>query len=221
MDYGGHKVYHLAMQLLSRDRCVPLIVVNMEEFVTLSKENGVREATRRVCFDWFSHLYLVSPNLGSPILVLTHMDKLEKEQRQQWRKELLETANVIRCEMLEEEDLSSSGNLVHVQHLSNRDKPLFDPEEIYEFTNNSSETANIEKLKQNLDERCKEFVATLPRIWEQVAEYVEQQNEMPFVIAKEVQKKFPNDDPLIILRYMHNSGRLLWFENKTAVNISQ
>ena len=213
VDYGGNKLYSLAMQLLSRERCVPVIVVNIEEFSSLVSQYGEREAARRVFVDWLSHLYLVSPKLGSPILVLTHMDKVLQEYKQRWRELLLDTAEVIRGELLKEEGLSSSKKLVHVQYLSDQNQPLVKPEEVYEFSNDLTETSNIEKLKANLDARCKEFSLKIPRLWELVESFIDEQSEKPFITRAEIQEKFPNDAPFTIVKYMHNSGRLLWFEH--------
>ena len=36
IDHGGHEVYHLSYQYCLRDRCIPIIVVNIEQFATIS-----------------------------------------------------------------------------------------------------------------------------------------------------------------------------------------
>ena len=214
LDYGGHQVYHIAYQLLRKEGCVPLFVVNMKEFVDLTESRGVREATRRVCFDWIAHLYLACPQLGSPILVMTHVDQLAHPEEN--RKALLETSETIRRELHEEEKQCSrnlANNLSPVVHLANTQVPLFSEDDIYEFSNDLSETRNLELLKRNLNDRCKEFSIQIPRLWEQVGDFVEQQSEKPFVLVSTVKAKFKNDDPLTILRYMHNSGTVFWFED--------
>ena len=101
IDYGGHEVYHLVYQLAQKDRCIPLLVVNLKEFHDLSITNGPREATRRVLFDWLSHLYLACPDLGSPLLVLTHLDQVEGSLQED-KKTLLDTAESIRDQLFED-----------------------------------------------------------------------------------------------------------------------
>ena len=46
IDFGGDEVYHYAYQLTFRKDCIPIVVVNMEEYENLSKKFGRREATR-------------------------------------------------------------------------------------------------------------------------------------------------------------------------------
>ena len=218
IDFGGHEVYNFGYTLVHREQCVPMVVVNMEEFYTLSADKGYKEATRRLCFDWLSHLYLASPRLGSPILIMTHKDRLYEDEFTQCRDELLKTANFIKDELLEEDRLCSTTNLIDVEHLSTKDKPLFDSDEIYEFSNDLTERSNIEKLKNNLEVRCKKFSVEIPRLWEHVGNYIESQKEKPYLEVRELESNFAGEDLDIILKYMYNSGRFLWFENESSLS---
>ena len=40
IDFGGHEVYNFGYTLVLREQCVPMVVVNMKEFYTLSAEKG-------------------------------------------------------------------------------------------------------------------------------------------------------------------------------------
>ncbi|XP_067932869.1 malignant fibrous histiocytoma-amplified sequence 1 homolog [Watersipora subatra] len=214
-DYGGNQVYHLAYQILSKERCVPLIVVDLADFATKAQANGGEIACKNVCFDWLSHLYLACPKLGPPILVLTHTDELASDQITQTQKELLTTAESIRRKLLKEENQLASlfpKVLNVIEHLSNRQLPLFDDDEIFEFGIDPEVTSNIEHLKKKLNGRCKDHIVELPKLWSSVALFIQQASHQPYVKLSQVLEKFPDDDPVIILRYMHNAGRVFFFE---------
>ena len=101
VDHGGHGVYHLSYLLCLRERCIPVVVTNLEQFTKISAINGSKEAARRVCFNWLAHIYLVSPRLGSPILALTHIDRLgDASMVEKSRKELLDAVELIRNQLL-------------------------------------------------------------------------------------------------------------------------
>ncbi|XP_067947674.1 malignant fibrous histiocytoma-amplified sequence 1 homolog [Watersipora subatra] len=221
IDYGGHEIYHIAYHILIKDRCIPLVVVNLSEFVNLSVSKGPREACRRVFFDWVSHLYLACPKLGPPILSLTHTDELlSGEQVQQARESLLTVAEELRKEILKEEekDLEQFPDKAvrwfqNIEHLANTELPIVCHEDIFEFNNDCSITSNIALLKKNLENRCNEFVLELPRLWELTEDYLELQWQQPFIALSDVEAKFTAVNPTTILRYMHNSGKILWLEN--------
>ena len=214
IDHGGHEAYHLVYQLVIRDQCVPVVVVNMEMFDNLSKTNGPKEATRHLCFNWLSHLYLACPNLGSPVLILTHIDKLTVEQYNVDREMLLSMSEIIRREILDDEQQCSSSSpqvFTPIRHIRDTTQPLFNPEEIFEFSNDPNDTSNIERLIQTLDSRCKEFTIRLPRLWEKVESFIEEHKHTPYIPLSSVTRKFGASDPEVILQYMHDSGKILWF----------
>ncbi|XP_067932909.1 malignant fibrous histiocytoma-amplified sequence 1 homolog [Watersipora subatra] len=214
-DYGGNQVYHLAYQILSEEKCVPLIVVDLADFAKRVRANGAEIACKQVCFDWLSHLYLACTKLGPPILVLTHVDELTSDQITQTRKELLTAAESIRRKLLKEENQLASlfpKVLNVIEHLSNRHLPLFDDDEIFEFGIDPEVTSNIEHLKKKLNERCKDHIVELPKLWSSVELFIQQASHQPYVKLSQVLEKFPDDDPVIILRYMHNAGRVFFFE---------
>ena len=106
IDFGGNEIYHLAYQLALKPQCIPLFVVSIEEFANIYMSRGAREAARRVIFDWISHLYLACPLLDSPILVLTHIDRLNAFEMLEvtWKELLLKACKDLRKEMLDEEE---------------------------------------------------------------------------------------------------------------------
>ncbi|XP_067930840.1 probable serine/threonine-protein kinase pats1 [Watersipora subatra] len=214
-DYGGNQIYHLAYSILSKEKCIPLIVVDLADFVKRAQADGAEQACRDVCFNWLAHLYLASPKLGSPILVLTHTDELKSDQVSQARLDLLKEAELIRQKLLEEENelASLSPKMLNaIEHLSNTQLPLFNEGEIFEFGNDPNVTSNITLLKDTLNNRCKDHIIELPKLWHSVVLFIKTCSEQPYVDVSKVLNHFPNDEPLIILRYMHNSGRVFFFE---------
>ena len=77
IDLGGNGVYHPTYQIALKADFIPVIVVNLHEFKTLATQDP-REAVKQLCFDWIAHFYLANPDLGPPLLVLTHKDKLSE-----------------------------------------------------------------------------------------------------------------------------------------------
>ena len=214
VDHGGHGVYHLSYLLCLRERCIPVVVANLEQFTEISAINGSKEAARRVCFNWLAHIYLVSPRLGSPILALTHIDRLgDASMVEKSRKELLDAVELIRNQLLvEESQCSGQNSLSAIRHLSNTDVPVFSPEDIFEFSNDLNITSNIKAMKNNIDRRCSQFNVALPRLWEVVGKFIDDQADKIYLTVSDIKTKF-TDDSVVILRYLHNSGRIFWFEN--------
>lgn len=212
-DCGGDTIYNIGWSFSYIEKCIPLIVVNMHEFKTLSGRRGLREATRNVCCRWISHLYLPCPHLGAPILVLTHKDMLNSDEFQQLREELLAMVQSIRMDDITEMPISStSSNMSDSMHLWNSDLPLFDSKDIFEFSNDLNETSNIESLRETLRIRCEAFQTEVPPTWDLVSAYIKEQTASDYIPLSVLQSQFPNDDLRTILRFMHNFGRLFWFE---------
>ena len=214
IDHGGHQVYKIAYQLSLRDRCIPLIVVNLKEFEHWFQKRGPKEATRLTCFNWLSHFYLACPHLRSPILVLTHKDKLDLNKHEWCKKALEKNIELLRKELVNEESRYTNevhNNLKDILHLSNEHQPVFDSDEVFEFGDDSNITSNIEELKKCIDRRCREFKVVLPQLWEQVGDFLETQKSKAYLSLSEIKAKYV--DVEVILRYMHNAGRIFWFES--------
>ena len=215
IDHGGNDVYHITYSLALRETSIPLIVVNIEEFAKLSSERGPREAARQVCFHWLSHVYISCPGMGPPMLAISHIDKLTAENLEKSRKELIEAVEVNRKELLEESQCSGEihNTLSNIRHLSDGTQPVFNEKEIFEFSNDLNSTSSIDTLKNHINRRCTEYNLVLPLLWEQVDKFIESQSDKVYLSLAEVEGNFPEADVKVILRYMHNSGRIMWFEN--------
>ncbi|XP_067937032.1 uncharacterized protein [Watersipora subatra] len=219
IDYGGHDIYQMAYQLVIQERCIPLLVVNMEEFNSYLS-GGTRESTRRLCIDWLSHLYLASPRLDPPVLVLTHTDKLDTELVKDCKEKLLSISEAARRELLRDYerccgDFQKDSSCII--HLTNTDEPLFNPQDIYEFGNDLGEVSNIKGLRANLETRCKKLIVEIPLLWERVERFIEREEETYIPLLK-VENEFSDTDSKTILRYMHNTGQILWFERAQGLS---
>ena len=211
IDYGGHEIYHIAYQLMIKERYLPLIVVNLFEFWEIGSTQSPREAARKLCFDWLSHIYHACPGLGPPLLCLTHTDKFDpKQDSQKSGEKLLEMVKELRDEWLDEEKEQHDKPRC-VSHLTNEE--VFSPEDIFEFSDDENEISNIQKLKLSLDIRCQAFHTTIPQLWQNVSEFVQEYKHAAYIKICEFRSKFADDDIEIILRYMHNTGSIFWFEN--------
>ncbi|XP_067941712.1 uncharacterized protein [Watersipora subatra] len=215
IDYAGHDIYHMAYQLVIKERCIPLLVINIEELKSLSLKEGFEEATRKVCFDWLAHLYLAGPRLGPPVLSLTHTDKLTFDELAHFKKELLNRSETLRIKMLKEsQQLAAKGSRSNtpIVHFANTAVPLFDPEDIFEFNNDSKEKKNIVNLKACLEKQSQMWAIEAPCLWEKIEEFVETQQNKPYIVLSQITSSFVTYQPLTILRYMHNTGKIFWFE---------
>lgn len=219
IDFGGHEVYHIIYQLTVKDRCIPIIVVNLEEYVELSIEREPKEATRRTCFDWLSHLYIPGPALGPPLLALTHADKVASDEIQFYKTQLCNTVERLREDMLAENaNLSNTYALSEISHLANTDVPIFHPDDIFYFSNDLSADTNIEQLKERLARYCERFKVLVPKQWEEVGSFMEDQSMKSHILLSDVMDRFPDEDLPIILRYMHNTGNILWYEGMESLS---
>ena len=132
VDLGGHEVYHPTYHMTLKDSCIPIIVVNIAEFHKLSADRAVgpKEAVRKLCFDWMSHLYVSCPKLGAPTLVFTHMDNLSAEVCDADVVNFLFYCEEVRTNLLEEEE-RRDGVFCKIDHMSRTDVSLFDKKDIY------------------------------------------------------------------------------------------
>lgn len=218
-DHGGQDIYHIVYQMALRDNYIPLIVVNLKQFYVLSQSRGSKEAAKQVCFNWLCHLYLACPQLGSLILVLTHADKIACVHSQ--KQLLLSAIEAIRSEIFAgERRCDELQKTLAIQHLSNKQQPIFRPEDIFVFSNDLTETSNIEALKANLDCRCRQRFMMLPQLWERVGEFIENQTDKPYLKISDVKAKFADSDCdcEIILRFFHNLGKIFRFEREEKLS---
>lgn len=218
IDLGGQEVYHVTYQLTFRRKCIPVIVINMMHFKELSAEIGEREAVRRLYLDWMVHIYLAQPNLGAPKLVLTHKDKFCKHEFESLKERLIATSDAVRDTILDEERSLGIEKFRSVQHLSTKGIPVFPTSNIYEISDREDNFEVFDDIKSALHQECQRHVREVPKLWDDVTNILSQQDDTYqsfgeiFATFKRTHKILPLQLE-VILTYMHDCGRLLWYKN--------
>jgi len=222
LDMGGNEVYHTTYQLALHQNCVPLIVVNMAQYRDLSQESSEREAVRRLAFDYMSHLYLANPSMGSPKLVLTHKDLFSDTEFAKLKHGFLSTSNQL-CKEIVEEEKQLNGQLSLIRQFSDTTEYIFLPEDIFDF-GVEEDYAVFDSLKENLYLTCQPFIEVLPVFWEEVGQRVCSSPsayctfEEVFNYLKQNFKSVKQAQIQIILNYMHQCGKILWYKNTVGLD---
>jgi len=221
LDMGGQEVYHATYQLTLKQNCIPVFVVNMAEYDNLSTKFSSREAVRRLAFDYMSHLYLANPTLGAPKLILTHKDKFTstkfQEQFQEQKLTFLKLMNQISAEIVEEER-ALGGEFCRIQHFVESAGRVFAEDDIYEV-GIDDEYEVFDKIKNALLQSSQKFVKSLPLVWEKVNEKVlslkSTYSSFWCILATFQQQNLQIESSQldIILTYMHDCGKILWFKD--------
>ncbi|XP_067947161.1 malignant fibrous histiocytoma-amplified sequence 1 homolog [Watersipora subatra] len=214
IDHGGQDVYHIAYQYALKENNIPLYVVSFKQFREISHIKGSQVAAKETCWDWMSHLYLSCPLLGPPLLVFTHADAVASQHVEVCKDNFLEEIERLRGNMLTEESEfhgAKQREFQKVLHLSNTKAPVFHPEEIFIFSDNQAETSNIENLKLALGNRCKTFKTFIPEAWNEITQFVTDQTDKSVINLSLIEEKYSVEESHTVLRYMHNTGSILWY----------
>ena len=211
IDLGGQQLYHLAYRLMFKRTFVPLVVVNMQEFdqIAEASEDGIGHATKELCMDWLVHLYLACPKLGKPTLVLTHKDRLTREKFDLRKDELIKGIEALRKAYIEDAE-----RVPHVRSVVNSVELFFDRDEnmidqVFSLTN-GEEVNTLRQLEDKLMNRCDANSIGIPDRWAQACYYFEASSES-YILLVSYEHEF-RDPEHTMLRHLHDSGKLLWFE---------
>jgi len=217
IDMGGNEIYHTTYQLALHQNCIPLIVVNMVQYRDMVQKSSEREAVRRLAFDYMSHLYLANPSMGSPKLVLTHKDLFSETKFAELKNSFLSTSNQL-CKEIVEEENQLKGSFSLIARFRDFTEDIFLSEDIYEIGVQES-YAYFDSLKMNLFLACQCFIEVLPAFWEKVSQKV---CSLPsayntfddlFNHLKRSFKSIKQAQIQIILNYMHQCGKILWYKS--------
>lgn len=221
VDFGGHQVYHMAYQMALKDHCIPLIVVNMEQYLTELEFDEPEKATQKVCFDWLSHLYLDCPRLKRPLLVLTHKDKFENDSRsfKSLKEQLLQNVEALRTKFLNEQELLDlPEDFQKIDYFENTSRRLFAPSDIFELGDSPDDLPNLSQLTESLEQYCQEFSGFIPKWWQEVGDFIEKNKDKAFLTSSDLERKYSEVDELdVIVRYLRNIGRILWYEDHDSL----
>lgn len=212
LDFGGQEVYHMTYQLAIRETSLPCIVVNMEEFQQLALSRGVSEATRRLCFDWLAHFYILGPRVGSPLLILTHVDKLA-DSFSFHKSQLLKKIEEMRRDLFtEDQEINGTdGQFSKLRHMSDLSTEVFAPGAIFSLSD-KEDPACISEIVATIKERCNHSPVKLPGSWQRTRDYISKKKES-YIKADEILQTFAGNDPDIVLHHMHNEGEVLWYSH--------
>lgn len=217
-DFGGDMIYHITHQLAIRENYIPIVVVSMQQYADIAKRSGPKEAAWQLCMCFLSQLYLACPDLGPPILVLTHKDCFTDSEFDCNKSELLVNMEELRSDIIKEEGKYTNTNgWRQITHLNNISKSIFQVDDICILSKDLGDTNSISKLKSDLQLRG--VRQTIPQFWELVAQYIDGKSQVSYILFSELSSEFPGKNIVVVLRFMHNSGRILWFENSDELGI--
>ena len=211
VDHGGQAVYHFAYQLTSRTKCVPLLVVDIEDFDRIATQHGVKAACEELCMEWLSHLYISCPQLGPPVVVLTHRDKVTDECFKQRKQQLVEGTEKLRRHIIDAEMTAApSGPVFSMTSFADSSKPLIVESNILDFSKESSQ-ADIETLKQLLTAVGSSLKTVIPGSWYSLLLDMMEKGDQNFILLSEIDSKYPDDPNHVTLQYLHDIRRTMWF----------
>ena len=209
VDFGGDDVYHYAYQLTFRENCIAVVVVNIGEYKEISEKWGRREAARRVAFDWLSHILIVSPDVEKPLLVLTHVDKLENKEVERLRKELLSTLEDLKQDFLE------GRNIPKIRILEQTDSHcsgMFQPDHIFKIGyGTSGHSKNLHDLQETLYDLVLAKKQTVPKLWDKEMKSIKR-NKRGCVQYSDLPKSRGAQVLDVLLGYMKRSGLIFQYD---------
>jgi len=176
---------------------------------------------RRLAFDWLAHLYVANPGIGQPKLVLTHKDKFDEENFTTLTSNFTNTADLLKDEIIrEEKQLDQS--MAKIEHF-HQHKELFLREDIYSVGKEDNYQV-YDNMKSAIFDSAQNFVKVLPKLWEDVNEKIlglqtafSTFDEILYAV-QQVGRSITLDQLTTILTYMHDCGKVLWYENIKELN---
>jgi len=216
IDFGGHEIYQSTYRFTLKPNCIPIVVVNLEQYEDQQHKIGGNEAVRRLYFDWLSHLYLTYPKLRPPKLVLTHLDKIDESELEAIENDFFYHSKSV-FEMIHHKEKSKwqdEGAFATIEHF--KTKKMFRAEDIYKVGNAYCKA--FIQLKERLLRESKQFVKVIPTNWVEVEQALKKIDK-GYMPIQDIISQFSINISLtekqldIILTYMHNCGMLLWYKN--------
>ncbi|KAF6039231.1 hypothetical protein EB796_002463 [Bugula neritina] len=220
IDFGGNEIYQSTYQFTLKQNCIPIVVVNLMEFETLYFEMNGNEAVRCTYFDWLSHLYLANPGLRAPKLVFTHRDAYSADGFEQLKRLFFfHTKSVFNLIQLEENsEWNYSSSFTRISHFQCQE--MFQEQDIYVVGDEYEEV--FDQLRSHIISDSKLVVKKVPTLWRKVAQtfnsFHGSYKTFPEVLQLVFGYELANEDQLrVILSYMHNSGHLIWYQDRESL----
>ena len=213
-DFGGQSIYHFAYQLTFKEKFVPFLVVDIADFDRLVSQRGDKAACQEASMEWLSHLYIACPKLGRPVVVLTQCDEIPDAHLIENRKQqLINITEKLRLNIIKSEKsvASSSSPLFIMSSFTDTSGSLLSGEKILLFSAESS-ASDIHALKQKFADEGKGLITTIPGNWYKVFLDMREVKDKPYIEIVILMKQYPDENnPEIILQYLHDTGRIMWF----------
>ena len=217
-DFGGHAIYHFAYPLSSRSRFFPMLVIDIEAFDRLAESKGSNAACEEVCFEWLSHLYLSCPQAGPPLVVLTHLDCVDTSVFEIRKQELIDVTETLRLKIIEEEEAMTpkTSQFFSMVSFCNASQPLLTKHKPLVFSVNSGKK-EITDLKHVLYTVGFPLLTEIPGSWYVMMQVFESKTDSPYLTLDEIDVLFPDDTGRVMLQYLHEIGRIMWYRNRTLI----
>ena len=217
-DFGGHAIYHFAYPLSSRSQFIPMLVIDIAAFDRLAEAKGSKAACEEVCFDWLSHLYLSCPQAGPPLVVLTHLDCVDTSVFEVRKQELIDATETLRLKIVKEEKAMAPKTSPFFSMISfcNASQPLLTKHKSLVFSK-SSGINEITDLKRWLYTIGHPLLTEIPGRWYVMMQVFESKTDSPYLTLDEIDVLFPDDTGRVMLQYLHEIGRIMWYRNRTLI----
>ena len=216
IDFGGHDVYELAYPIFLKDRKGSIIIgVDLSQISTDTAENNL--------FKWLYAVLSMAGNSTDIIVVGTKSDLCDDAPRrvnflrksiEEWIEQMLDHADRI---LNSEEPFEGKGQIEHFKEMA--------IQEIRTIATSSLSMNGLEKLKKILLSNSRENVAKLPGTWynlyENLTRLKGQRHVEGFYKVTQLPRISSQPMPTFkvqnCLRYMHQRGMVLWYENDSTL----
>ena len=213
VDFGGDEVYHYAYQLTFNKDSIPLVVVNMEEYEDLAEKHGRREATRKVAFDWLSHLITTSHTIQRPLTAFTHSDSnrfINKKKFKSLSKDFQKSIRELFQELITDTPKWSAE-----QSGAEKFKSFFGESDTFVFGFNSSQSETnyneaFLKLEQRLLERVEKSESVVPTAWKSITNNSKNMH-LGFLSFKNLRLSYPEPRLKTALNFLRRAGKILMY----------
>ena len=218
IDFGGDEVYHYAYQLACGRDCIPIVVVNMEEYENLRKKWGPREATRRVAFDWLSHLLLVAPEVEKPLLALTHKDKIKSAEAM--KDEICKTIEQLKNDLMNENSMMKDITMFRSKNPDGNSSQIFEDEHVLLLEYDTEDQGKVfSDLETTLQNRISKSKQTVPGSWKTLMQNVQKDSNQGYLMRKAIKHPEMTLNVIdVVLGYMQRSRQMLRYEKAAALS---
>ena len=195
-----------------------MLVIDIEAFDRMAEDKGSNAACEEVCFDWLSHLYNSCTLAGPPLVVITHRDCVDTRIFEVRKKQLIAATETLRMKIINEEKAMAPETSPFFSMVSfcNASQPLLTKHKPFVFYRGSGRKV-ISNLKRLLYSIGYPLIAEIPGCWYVMMQVFESKTDSPYLTLAEIDVLFPDDTGRVMLQYLHEIGRIMWYQNRTVI----